>query len=362
MSVQTAAAPAPSVTQVRSERQPLFDNAKFAAVALVVCAHTWMPLLEVNRTVAATVLTIAAFAMPVFVTLCGYFAQPRPGRPQVDGARLIGQIAVPYLIFQVLYNLVGMALEQRVQPIRLLEPRWLTWFLLSLLVWRLTVPIWTALRHPLPVAVLIAAGSGAVHAYPAELALGRTLSFLPWFVLGLVLRPHHFTALHHRTVRRIAPLGLLAAFAAIWLAAPKLLNPAWVEYTQSAEQLHVGYPVWLGVRAAFGLLSLVASASFLALLPARRTRYTALGAASLYVYLLHGLPLKLVQASGIYHARKLHHAYTALPLLGAFALTLAVVLSLPPVVRVLTPLVQPRLDWLLRSERSGKPLGLHREA
>lgn len=329
------------------ERQPLFDNAKFAAVALVVCAHTWMPLVSKDRTVGAVVLTIAAFSMPVFIVLCGYFAKPRPGRPQVDGGRLIGQLAVPYLIFQLLYNLVGMALEQRLQPIRLLEPRWLTWFLLSLLIWRLSVPLWTALRHPLAVAVLIAAGSGAVHAYPAELALGRTLSFLPWFVLGLVLRPQHFALLHHRAVRALAPLGLTAAFAAIWLAHPKLLNPGWVEYTQTAGQLGVDYPVWLAVRTALGLLSLVAAVSFLALVPARRLRWTVYGAASLYVYLLHGFPLKLLQASGIYHARSLQHAWTALPVYGSLALGLAVLLGLPASVRLFGPLVQPPVGRLL---------------
>ncbi|GAA1123300.1 hypothetical protein [Kitasatospora arboriphila] len=339
-------------------RQPLFDNAKFAAVALVVCAHTWMPLAGADRTVAAAVLTVAAFAMPVFVTLCGRFAQPRPGRPAVDGRRLVTGVAVPYLVFQVLYNLVGMALEGRFAPFSLLEPRWLTWFLLSLFAWRLTVPLWTALRHPLAVAVLVAAASGAARALPEELALSRTLAFLPWFVLGLVLRPHHVALLRRPAGRRWAPAVLAAVFAVLWLAAPELLNPGWVECTGSAAQLHVPYPVWLAVRASLGLLSLVAGAAFLALLPEGRTRWTALGAASLHVYLLHGLPLKLVQASGVYHARVLHHAWTALPLFGTFALTLAVVLALPPAVRLFTPLVGPRLaDRLLKAPPEGEPRG-----
>lgn len=331
-------------------RLPLFDNAKFAAVALVVCAHTWMPLAGTDRTVAAAVLGVAAFAMPVFVTLCGWFAQPRPGRPPVDGRRLVAQIAVPYVVFQVLYQVAGMVLERRVAAFSLLEPRWLTWFLLSLFVWRLTVPVWTALRHPLAVALLVAAGSGAVQALPAEFALSRTLAFLPWFVLGLVLRPRHVAVLRRPAVRRCAPAALAAVFVLVWVAAPKLLNPGWVEYTDSAAQLHVPYPVWLAVRASLGLLSLVAAAAFLALLPGHRTRWTALGAASLYVYLLHGLPLKAVQASGVYHARALHHAYTALPLLGAFALGLAVLLALPVTVRLAAPLVQPRLGRLLLPE------------
>jgi len=352
------------------ERQPLFDNAKFAAVALVVCAHTWMPLVAYDRTVAAAVLTVAAFSMPVFTTLCGYFSRPRPGRPQVDGARLIGGLAVPYVLFQLLYNLAGMALERRLAPIHLLEPRWLTWFLLSLFIWRLTVPLWTALRHPLPVAVLVAAGFGAVDAFPPELALGRTLGFLPWFVLGLTLRPAHFERLHRPAVRRLAPLVLAAVAVAAWLAVPKLLNPGWLEFTESAAQLRVGYPVWLAVRAALAAVALVAGAAFLAMLPARRTVFTGLGAASLYVYLLHGLPLKLVQASGIYHARKLHHWWTALPLFGVCALALAVLLALPPVVRLFGPLVQPRLGWLFgargpvrlpRREPLPEPVALHRE-
>ncbi|WP_354642057.1 acyltransferase family protein [Kitasatospora camelliae] len=340
-----------------SERHPLFDNAKFAAVALVVCAHTWMPLLERDRTLAAAVLTVAAFSMPVFVTLCGYFSRPRPGRPQVDGARLVAGLAVPYLVFQVLYNLVPMALERRLAPIHLLEPRWLTWFLLSLLIWRLTVPLWTALRYPLPVAVAVAAGFGAVNAFPPELALGRTLGFLPWFVLGLVLTPDRFALLRRPAVRRAAPAVLAAVFAVVWWAVPGLLDPGWLEYTESAGQLRVGYPLWLAVRVGLAALALVAGAAFLAVLPEGPTRFTALGAASLYVYLLHGFPLKLLQASGVYRAGVLHHWYTALPLLGAFALGLAVVLALPPVVRLFAPVVQPRLGRLL-----AEPARVHRQA
>ncbi|MEV4557009.1 hypothetical protein AB0K51_08415 [Kitasatospora sp. NPDC049285] len=322
-------------------RRALFDHAKFAAVALVVCAHTWMPLLDDRVTVGA-VLTVAAFAMPLFTTLCGYFARPRPGRPAVDGPRLVTQLAVPYLVFQVLYQLAGFSL-----PVHLLEPRWLTWFLLSLLLWRLSVPLWTALRRPLPVAVLVAAASGTATALPAQFALGRTLGFLPFFVLGLTLRPEHFALLRTRPARRLAPLVLALVAAGFWLAAPRLLDPGWIEYTDSAAQLHTRYLPWLAVRAALGAVALLAGAAFLALLPDRPTRWTRLGAASLYVYLLHGLVLKVLQHAGLYRRPELHHWYVALPLLGAFALALAVVLALPASVRLLRPLVQPPVGRLL---------------
>ena len=41
--------------------------------------------------------------------------------------------------------------------ISLVDPFFLTWFLIALFIWRVTTPIWQAIRHPLPVALAIGA-------------------------------------------------------------------------------------------------------------------------------------------------------------------------------------------------------------
>ncbi|MFD9128759.1 hypothetical protein ACFV0G_28960, partial [Kitasatospora sp. NPDC059571] len=85
MSVETAAATVSTAAATRTERLPLFDNAKFAAVALVVCAHTWMPLLTADRTRAPRGRHGAGVALAVVRYQGGKFARPRPGPPRGGG-------------------------------------------------------------------------------------------------------------------------------------------------------------------------------------------------------------------------------------------------------------------------------------
>ncbi|NED87431.1 hypothetical protein G3I76_46030, partial [Streptomyces sp. SID11233] len=75
---------------------------------------------------------------------------------------------------------------------------WLNWFLVALFVWRLTTPLWRLVRWPLPLALAFAVLGSVSPEIGADLDLQRVLQFLPYFVLGLLLRPHHFALLAHK--------------------------------------------------------------------------------------------------------------------------------------------------------------------
>ncbi|MEJ8669338.1 hypothetical protein WKI71_15495 [Streptomyces sp. MS1.AVA.1] len=90
----------------------------------------------------------------------------------------------------------------------------------------MTTPIWKMVRWPLPIALGLAMAGTVTPEIGDDLDLQRVLQFLPYFVLGLIMKAEHFHMVRTRTVRMLSvPVGAVAlAFA--WWAVPRM-NTAW---------------------------------------------------------------------------------------------------------------------------------------
>jgi fucose 4-O-acetylase-like acetyltransferase len=334
-----AAAPARS-----GSRDPYFDNAKFLAVVLVVIGHAWEPLRAQNvggRALEAAQTFVYAFHLPVFIVMCGYFSRGfTAGRDRTR--KLAAAIVVPYVIFSVAYPLwAGLLAGDHVgwDP---LEPYYLTWFMPALLLWRLSTPLWQQLRHPITAALVISMIAGFV-TLPSMLNAAQVLSFLPFFVIGLTLRPHHFAFLR-RPAMRAAGAALLVLGCGAAYAVALTVDPEWVHWRRSFVQLGVGAPAGVGLRLLALGAAVALTVGFLAVVPGRRTWFTRFGSASMYVYLLHGFAtLFLSYQSWYYRVNGLE-----IVLVTAGCGVLAVVLSSAAVRGVFRWAVEPRLDWLFQ--------------
>ncbi|MGK5533951.1 acyltransferase family protein, partial [Streptomyces sp. URMC 129] len=300
------------------ERDAFFDNAKYLAIVLVALGHAWEPLREGSRTVMAVYMAVYAFHMPAFIVIAGYFSRGFDGRAD-RVRRLITGVLVPYLIFQTAYTLFLRWLEDdRDTYLPLLEPRWLLWFLMALFIWRLTVPLWKALRWPVPVALAVAALGSVSPSLGGDLQLQRVLQFLPFFVLGLTLTEGHVAAVRRRAVRLAAVPVFAAALLVAYWAAPRM-DHVWLYHKGSAQEL--GEPWWTGVvmtGVLFGC-ALLLTACFFALVPGRRTWFTVLGAGTLYGYLLHGFLVRGARDWGWYDPDVMHEQPAAFLLASAVA-------------------------------------------
>ncbi|MDT0342739.1 acyltransferase family protein [Streptomyces litchfieldiae] len=352
---QTAETPAGKVTLPRQADAPargrdaFFDNAKFLAIVLVAAAHAWEPLRGDSRSLTALYMTVYAFHMPAFIIIAGYFSRSFDGSPR-RVARLVTGVAVPYVIFQIAYTYFLRRLDDDTDTyLPLFEPKWLMWFLLALFIWRLTVPLWHALRYPLPVALALAAVASASPSLGGDLQIQRVLQFLPFFVLGLVLRAEHFTWVRRRAVRLLALPVFAGALAVAYWAAPRM-EYQWLYHRETAQEL--GEPWWAGIAMTLVLFgcSLLLTACFFALVPGRTTWFTALGAGTLYGYLLHGFLIQGSRAWGWYDPEVMRELPTALPLTTAAAAVAVALLCTPLVQRIFRPLMEPRLAWLFKRE------------
>lgn len=339
---QTSSALAPVGPPTRA-RDPYFDNVKYLAVVLVVLGHAWHPLTG-SRLVDTAHLFVYAFHMPLFIVIAGYFSR-RFATARGKVRRLVVGVGVPYLIFEAAYPLYTSMLGGNRFVWSPLSPYYVMWFLLALLVWRLSTPLWQQLRWPLPVAVALSLTSGAIQ-FP-DPTVTRTLGFLPFFVVGLLLADKHVRLLRTRRVRVAAVFVTVAAMVTAILAEPHM-NPEWVHYRWPDGEFGVSFLVAIVMRMVVLVWGLAMTGAFLALAPSRRMWFTDLGAASMYIYLLHGFVVLGVVYAGWYAWVQERGTVGGPAIVTLLGLVLTPVLASRPVRWVFRPVVEPRLDWVFR--------------
>jgi fucose 4-O-acetylase-like acetyltransferase len=334
-------------------RDAFFDNAKYAAIVLVATAHAWEPLRSGSRTVTALYTVVYAFHMPAFIVISGYFSRNFDASP-ARLKRLVTGLVVPYVVFETAYTLFTRWTDHAPdRPISLLDPLYLTWFLAALFIWRLTTPVWRLVRWPLPVALVVAALATLTPSIGKDLDLQRVLQFLPYFVLGLSLRPEHFRLVRRRAVRIAAVAVFALALVVAYWAQPRW-SYAWFFHKSSAQQL--GAPAWAApvtTLLTFGC-SVVLVACFLSWVPGRRLWCTGLGAGTLYGYLLHGFFLQFAKPAGWYGPDWIHRPVGAV-VVSLVAATGVTLLCTPPVRRVFRCTGKLRSTW--RNPRLPKTSG-----
>ncbi|MFC7304530.1 acyltransferase family protein [Streptomyces monticola] len=334
----TQTRPHPPSGSASSGRDPFFDNAKFLLVVLVVIGHNWAALVRDMETVKAAYAVVYLFHMPAFILLCGLFSRGFTGSAE-QIRTLIARVLVPYLVFTVAYKACYALVSGASFTLTPTEPTYLLWFLIALFLWRLTVPVWQAVRFPVAVSVALSLAAGLT-GMGYDLALPRVLMFLPWFVLGLQLRPEHFLRIRTRAMRRWAPCVLLGTVAVAYVLAPHI-NANWLYMRANHAELHTGSLAYVAMRLALFGVSAALIVAFFALVPGRRTAFTALGAATMFPFLVHGLLVQAGKAYGVYELLARLGA-TAAVLLALLSVAVTLVLSSAPVRRVLRPVVEPR--------------------
>ncbi len=338
---RTATAPGPA-----RRRDPWPDNVRLVLVGLVVLGHTLSRGIQQSVPSAhAVYLFVYLFHIPAFVFVAGHFARSRELTPRALQT-IVTRLLAPYVVFTVLYAVVRAVATGHHVRVDLVDPWWLLWFLPALAGWRLLAPLVLNLRAPVTVAVLVGLGAGMLERVGSAFTLARIVALLPFFVLGAVTPPDWLRLLRTRELRAAGAV-VLTVTAALVAVLHDRVEGAWqpLFWNDDYAALDVSAGEGLLTRLALYVVGAVLTLSVLAVVPGRRRWYTAVGAASLYVYLLHGFVVRAAAKSGL-----LDHV-TSWPLVAAVVLAvgaLTLVLGSGPVRRLTRPLVEPRLGWLLR--------------
>ncbi|OYD09022.1 acyltransferase family protein [Paludifilum halophilum] len=330
------------------QRDYYFDNVKFILILLVVVSHAIRPMLNESDLLKTLYLTMFSFHMPLFILIAGYFA--KNFRKPEQNKKILVTIFIPYVIFQTLYLVFDYVLYRPSEwNGSIFDPYWIMWFLLSLFLWRLILPYFIQLKHPLILSVILAILIGYVSDADDFLSLSRTVAFFPFFLAGFYLKRHHFEKLFSPWKRVTAVLGLIGITAFLYYLefhSPLGLSiRKWLYFVFPYEE--VGHGEWYaGVhRLFFYGLAVLSSIFVLTLIPQRKSIISRWGARSLYVYVWHGFFIEIYKALDLKDILPSPYQHVVI-MAGAVLLTCFLASNF--VQKITRPLVQPRLEWLFQ--------------
>ena len=234
----------------------------------------------------------------------------------------------------------------------ILSPQWLAWFMAALFVWRLTTPIWRALKYPITTSIVISLLVGLIE-IPNVLALPKILGFLPFYVVGLHMSRERFERLTTPRVRAASAVVLGSALLICYVYS-KNWTTDWLLWKQRYDENPLSATAIEGITQRAELLAIGFLLTFaaLSLVPRRRSWTTALGGRTFYCYLIHGYIIVYLQlpVRGLRPHRPVRRRGRD-RLLSLVAVIVANLLMTKPVATVFRPIFEPKLNWLFRETR-----------
>ena len=348
------------VAKKPTPRVPLWDNARFVCVTLVVVGHGIQRLTADSNNALSLYLFIYAFHVPAFAFISGYFS--KSGAPTARQLRsVLTDILLPYFVMEIIWTLVQFLVEGK-QGFNPTTASWTLWFLLALGIFRLILPYLALVKWPLLWSVVFSIGVGYLDNVDSTFSLARAIGLLPFFVLGWKVKEWGLIDRWCRVERTTWWIRSLAITVfAVWLAIVVVFTSTWREvdvqvwffYDRSYASL--GEDQWWAglVRLALIALATALIFAFLVLIPRSNTWFTPFGQATMYVYLLHSFVLYPLRETGVLTGANGSLSWLVSMVLACFAISIA--LSSPVVRRVFRPIVEPRLSWLFVKQEDAGP-------
>lgn len=272
------------MTVHKSERNYLFDNIKAILIFSVVLAHYFrMSDAFALPTFGGSVYVISfSYIMQGFLFVSGYFSR------DLDKCRetAFRTFLFPYLIlmpvmFAIRYLIFGNANLDFTLPTMAL------WYLLTLFYYRFLLKDLVSLKYILPISVVISLIAGVVPFLDSTLSIGRTFSFLPFFLLG-----YHFKVEWIEKLRSIPKtVGCLVLTALLCISvsiAYKELIPLTALYMKASYQATgLSWYQGIAVRAAILMISILWIFVLINLSPKRKTVLVSIGQNTMAIYVFH---------------------------------------------------------------------------
>ncbi|MGA9102313.1 acyltransferase family protein [Aeromicrobium sp.] len=342
----TALEPLPVITAPTKERVAYLDNARYWVMLLVVIGHSLTQFGSMDSA-RAVYVWIYAFHMPFFILISGYTARRYMGDAR-QVRRIVSTLVVPYLIVETTLQLISRHYTGEPDPLRILSPQWLAWFMAALFVWRLTTPIWRALRYPITTSIVISLTVGLFE-LPNVLSLPKILGFLPFYVVGMHMSREWFERLTARPIRIASAIVLLVAFLICYRYSGGW-ETDWLLWKQRYDESPLSATPIEGMtqRAELLAVGFVLTFAALSLVPKRRSWTTRFGGRTFYCYLLHGYVIVYLTYQFELFDRIEKFGVGAVIGCIVGSTILANLLMTVIFSKVFRPLFEPKLGWLFR--------------
>ena len=268
-------------------RDSYFDNFRGLLILLVVIGHFVGAFINKNHLMEFLVITIYGFHMPAFAFISAYFSKSN------NLLKLIKTLLIPYFVFQFIYFLFLYYIG-REDSLELLQPYFTLWFMLSLFCWRLLIDKIIKIKGILAISYILAVLAGYITVIGAFGAIGRTITYLPFFILGYTFNKEKFMKFADNKMVKLSS-GILLAIILVVL----YFNCDYIDFDvlimkysyEKSNLLHWG---WLH-RSLIYVFSTFLIYLIAVVIPRNKHWFTYLGQRTMSIYLLHGIIYKFLQ-------------------------------------------------------------------
>ena len=274
-------------TETDRQRNYQLDNIRAILIYLVVLGHL-IPTTGAGYR-GNLYNFIYTFHMAVFVFTSGYYAR-------FDRKKILKHYLWPYIFFQTAYYYFNVFALKTEAFFGFTTPYYTLWYLLTVATYYCCIPLFQTRNRKheiiaIALSFLAALLIGLDDTVGAYLSLSRTVTFLPFFLLGLyrqvLIDGPTAEKLKNRWILIVAIVAIIGLEVAIWFTD---VHPSALRFDNEYADISV-----LPIRFIAELLGLLWTFALFRLVPTKRIKIISIvGQNTMPVYLLHGFIARLV--------------------------------------------------------------------
>lgn len=326
-------------------RDYLFDNIKAILIFSVVLAHYFRASAIFDTASFGGMIYITSFSyiMQGFLFISGYFSR----NPQKCRTNAFKTFLYPYLVLMPLMYLIRYLIFGNAH-FDLFLPTMALWYLLTLFFYRYFLMDLIKIKNILLISVLISLTAGFVPFFNSTLSIGRTLSFLPFFLAGYYFKAQWIVKI--KKLPRKAALGallLLICFSVV-VSILELVPLDVLLMKNSYHSAGVGNLEGVSIRIAIYIVSAMWIAVFINLVPAKKTFLVTIGQNTMTIYVMHIVVRYLIKDFGF----NFGNSAVTYVVLTCFAVLSVWLFSRPVVTRGYNGILNGLYQWTVLKPRS----------
>lgn len=275
----------------KKTRDYLFDNYKVILIFLVVVGHFIQPAYGNNDILDALKWMIVSFHMPAFIFISGYFS--KRDIPLIVSIR---KLAVPYLVYEVIYYFFYTFITQKDTGLYLARPKFSLWYLMALFAWRIITPYVKKIPHHMMLAVITGLIIGCSDIPGNFLSIHRILVFYPFFLAGVNFDREFITRFRTLKTEWIARVVTVVCLVLVAFGPLARMYSAKIFYGRyNYASLDQSVIEGIICRLICYAISFVLTYALMFVISEKQTFYSYIGPRTMAVYLFHGLTYNLIK-------------------------------------------------------------------
>ena len=272
-------------------RDYLFDNCKVFLIFLVVAGHFVGPGASDNTFLLLLKWVIVSFHMPAFIFISGYLS-----KKELPLLVTVKKLALPYLIYEVIYYLWYVLVLHKSTQLALLKPKFTLWYLMALFFWRVITPY----VKKLPFHFMLALFAGILIGFSGMednfLTIPRALVFYPFYLAGTYLDRERLTRLRTQKMKILAAVIVSGISLVLCLMGWKRITTMLIFYGRySYETMHQTMITGVLWRIFMYVIGFLMTYALLILMTEKKLSISYIGTRTMAIYLFHGLTFKFLE-------------------------------------------------------------------